>query len=371
MAILTRKTLFEFASGAADIGVFGTGALGTKVLSTDPAVLQGITGSGGSAAPSAAWLAGWLNATVGANKFPPLEEINCMDFVSIYQLAYILQEGIPEYDGNTTYSGSSVVKEPGTFNLYGSLANPNVGNLLSDATKWELFGSLTNLNSSNAFQNIKITKFSGSGTWTVDANNLFTIVRAVGGGGGSAGTNGSGSPGGGSGGYLEFLLTKAQASTSQSITIGAAGAAGSSGPGNGGNGGTTSIGSLASVTGGGGTTVVPTGSSDSQWGAGGAGGAPTVSTGTDIASKAGRQGGMGGHAFSTTGGISIGGYGGGSPLGEGGSQVYAGNAPGSANVGVIGTGWGAGASGPADLSGSNTAGIAGLAGYVIMMEILA
>lgn len=363
MAILTRKTMKVFAAAAADIGQFGSGQLGTKVITTDPAVVM-------NASAGAAWAGGWLLAVLGANKFPPLEEMNGIAFVNTYQLAYLFQEGVAEYDAATTYYQHSVVKKSGTYQLYGSVTNANIGNALTDPTNWLLLGDLSNLNSGNSFKSIKITQFTGSGTWTVDTNNVFSIVKGVAGGGGSAGTTQSGSPGGGSGGYLEFLLTKAQASTSQAITIGAAGAAGSAGPGNGGTGGTTSIGSLASVTGGAGSVVVPTGASDSQWAAGGVGGVPTVTTGTDIGSKPGEQGGSGGHAFTNTGGIGIGGYGGGNPLGEGGSQVFAGNAPGNANSATLGTGFGVGGGGVADLSGASVAGVAGLIGKVTIMEFL-
>jgi len=54
-----------------------------------------------------------------------------------YQGAYALQEGIPEYDASTTYYIGSIVKKTGTFELYGSLTDDNVGQALTDAANWK------------------------------------------------------------------------------------------------------------------------------------------------------------------------------------------------------------------------------------------
>lgn len=161
MAILTRKTQKVFASAASDIGQFGSGAAGTKVITTDPTVVQALS----------AWVNGWLVATLGANKFPALEEMNGVAFVATYQLAYILQEGIPEYDVGTTYSQFGLCKKAGTFDIYGSLATNNVGNALTDNTKWSLLvtlgggGSLTPTVGSNTGVSASVTAAGTSATF--------------------------------------------------------------------------------------------------------------------------------------------------------------------------------------------------------------
>jgi len=108
MSKITRVLQKVFAGSATDIGVFGSGATGDKTLSTDVSTLQGL----------GAWLTGWATATIGAKKFPPLEEMNALHYVETTQLAYLFQEGVPEYNSSTTYYIGSVVKKTGTFELY-------------------------------------------------------------------------------------------------------------------------------------------------------------------------------------------------------------------------------------------------------------
>lgn len=153
MTVLARKTQQVFGSSAANIGQFGSAQVGTKLLSSDPAVLQAL----------AAWAGGWSSATIGASKFPPIEEMNALQFINSYQLAYMFQEGIAEYDAATTYSQFGIVKQTGTFNLYGSLATNNVGNPLSDGAHWELLCNLATIS-------------GGGGTGLLAANNLSDVV---------------------------------------------------------------------------------------------------------------------------------------------------------------------------------------------------
>ncbi len=133
MAKLTRKTLSVFAGSAANNGQFGSAQAGTKVTSTDPATIQGL----------AAWAQGWLDAVEGGQNLPALEEFQGVEFVHSYEIAYLLQEGIPEYDAGTTYFTNSIVKAAGTYEIYGSKIDTNLGNALTDAAAWELLGDLS------------------------------------------------------------------------------------------------------------------------------------------------------------------------------------------------------------------------------------
>ncbi|MBZ5673720.1 MAG: hypothetical protein LAP61_05680 [Acidobacteriia bacterium] len=143
MARLTRKTLKQFAgsAGAVALGVgeFGSAQAGSPAFSTDPTVIQSL----------AAWLGGWTNATLGASKFPCLEDMNAVDFVHSYMLAYQFQEGISEYDSGTTYYVDSIVKVPGTVKLYASLTNANQGNALptppASNANWQYLCDLANI----------------------------------------------------------------------------------------------------------------------------------------------------------------------------------------------------------------------------------
>lgn len=128
MAKITRQTQKIFANAATNNGVIGSGQDGSKVLSNSLATLQGL----------GAWDTGWLDMVLGAKKFPPLEEFQALDYINTYQLSYLFQEGVPEYDSGTTYFTNSWVKKAGTNKLYASIADTNAGNALTDATKWKL-----------------------------------------------------------------------------------------------------------------------------------------------------------------------------------------------------------------------------------------
>lgn len=127
MARITRVAQKIFALAATNNGVFGSGKLGTKVTTDDVAELQSLS----------AYDNGWLDAVISPQTLPPLEEMQSTNYINTYQLSYMFQEGIPEWDTDTTYYQYSIVKQPGTYNLYGSLTNTNQGNLLTDLTNWQ------------------------------------------------------------------------------------------------------------------------------------------------------------------------------------------------------------------------------------------
>lgn len=133
MARLPRKFLKVFARDASNNGVFGSAADNTKILSNDVEVIQS----------KPAWLLGWLPAVIGTRKFPTLEEFQSCNYVNTSQIAYVLQEGIPEWDANTDYFQKSIVKKAGTYELYGSITDSNIGNMLSDTDNWEFLIDLS------------------------------------------------------------------------------------------------------------------------------------------------------------------------------------------------------------------------------------
>lgn len=136
MPKLNRVTQKILGGTASNNGQFGSAQVGTKVTSADIAVIMAL----------AAWPQGWASATVSGLNLPTLEEIQGVDFVVTSQLSYLLERGIPEYDAGTTYFQFAVVMKPATFDVYGSIADDNTGNALSDVTKWKL---LTTLGSPN------------------------------------------------------------------------------------------------------------------------------------------------------------------------------------------------------------------------------
>lgn len=134
MAKLTRVPAKVFAASAAadEIGQFGSAVAGSKLETADVATIQGLS----------AWLDGWSEALVSSNRYPALQEMNGLLKVLSYQGAYALQEGISEYDANTSYYIGSIVKKTGTFELYGSKTDNNVGKALSDGANWKLLVDL-------------------------------------------------------------------------------------------------------------------------------------------------------------------------------------------------------------------------------------
>lgn len=129
MAKITRKTQKIFANNAnaGDISVMGTMKTGSPVHSTDLDVLQNNN-----------YLLGWDSA-LKADKAPYLEEMNAVQYGITRQLAYLYQQGIAEWDSNTTYYTGSYV----TYNnkIYVSKTNDNKGHAISETTYWQEYGT--------------------------------------------------------------------------------------------------------------------------------------------------------------------------------------------------------------------------------------
>lgn len=98
MARIARKTLKQFGvtGPASSFGQFGSKRAGLPQTSQNPTVLQQL----------GAWLTGWQDAVVASNKAAYLEDMNGWCFVHSYMVAYLLQQGIPEWDTDTVYYNS-------------------------------------------------------------------------------------------------------------------------------------------------------------------------------------------------------------------------------------------------------------------------
>lgn len=135
MARIDRKFQKIFAINALNNGQFGSGQDGTKLLTNDIETLQA----------NVAYPLGWLSATIGAKLFPCLEEFQALGYMATYQIAYLFQEGIPEYNSGTTYYQKSLVRKSGTYELYGSITDNNTGNPLTDGANWLFVCNLTSV----------------------------------------------------------------------------------------------------------------------------------------------------------------------------------------------------------------------------------
>ena len=128
MSVLTRQTQKVFASNANvnQLAAFGTMKTGTPQYSSNLATLQ-----------TAEYTQGWSSAILD-DKAPYLEEMNAVQYGLSYQIAYLLQEGVPAYDSETNYSNTSIVKviNNNELEFYHSLQNDNLGNALSNTSYW-------------------------------------------------------------------------------------------------------------------------------------------------------------------------------------------------------------------------------------------
>lgn len=129
MARLTRKNIKVFAGNANNNGVFGSLQANNPTLSNDVEVIQSLN----------AWGQGWNAATETSEELPPLEEIQAVEYVTSYEQAYLMQEGMPEWASTVTYYKGSLIKEvtANGFKIYCSLTNDNLNNVLSDTTNWK------------------------------------------------------------------------------------------------------------------------------------------------------------------------------------------------------------------------------------------
>jgi hypothetical protein len=161
MAQIARKTARIFGSSAlaAPLGIaqFGSKAAGSPTYSTDPAVIQALS----------QWLGGWNPSLVGGAS-PNLEDDNGVNYVHSYQIGYILQQGIAEYDAATTYFTNSFCSYGGI--VYYSTVDNNIGVTPSLAvTVWKPyqvgppnFWGPSDTGGSNNTYAIAVTNFPGN-----------------------------------------------------------------------------------------------------------------------------------------------------------------------------------------------------------------
>jgi hypothetical protein len=126
VAKLTRKLQKIFAGGIVapnNIAEFGSLKAGLAAYSTDPDEIQ-----------TDEWLLGWAGATVN-NNAPALQDMNALAFLITRQLAYLFESGVPEWDATTTYYVGNIVSD-GAGNLYRSVANSNLNNIVTLTDYW-------------------------------------------------------------------------------------------------------------------------------------------------------------------------------------------------------------------------------------------
>lgn len=179
MSVLSRVTqlLFGSTAGGNDVEQFGSLAAGSPNYTSNPATIQALS----------AWLQGWRGAVVGSN-LPAIQDMNAAFLVAFYQLAYIFQEGIAEYDSATNYNQYSLVQSGGI--VYQSVSANNLGNLVSNATFWTRFKQPTQSPTQTIYSTAQ-----GPTTYTPPAGAQWLNIIVVGAGGGGSGSGGAGGTG--------------------------------------------------------------------------------------------------------------------------------------------------------------------------------
>lgn len=127
-----KQEIFAGQAGSRQITAFGTAKNDTPTYTTDMEEIQ-----------NANFLQGWLSAIL-PDKSPWEEDMNALFYAVTTQLAYLLQNGIPEYDSETEYVIGSLVKSvdnQGKITIYKSLMDDNTGNPLTNPTYWSIYST--------------------------------------------------------------------------------------------------------------------------------------------------------------------------------------------------------------------------------------
>ena len=152
---LPRVTSKIFASNAAegDIGQFGSALTGTKVNTDDISVIQGLP----------AYETGWRSAVVSDRNYPTLQEMNGLQKTFSQQIAYILQNGMPEWDAGTTYFTDQFCRVGSMF--YVSLQDNNLGNNPTTTTGfWQVWNP-----AEGTYANTDLSNLSATGQAVIDS----------------------------------------------------------------------------------------------------------------------------------------------------------------------------------------------------------
>lgn len=163
MSKILRKAakIFGSASGFHQMTEFGSLAAGSPVYTTDPDVIQGL----------AQYLSGWYAAVIGNNS-PTIQDMNALCYLYAYQIAYQMQEGISEWDAETTYYVGSLVNVGGI--VYSSVIDDNLNNVVTDIARWKLQCNEGVVAISS--DNYVITRLNREINYTTAASNFSTFL---------------------------------------------------------------------------------------------------------------------------------------------------------------------------------------------------
>lgn len=130
MPNLARKVakIFGINSPNDRMAVVGSLRQGAPQYSKDPNTLQSLSN----------FEDGWPGIAIG-NSSPPLEDMNSVQYIASYQIAYLMQKGVAEWNSETTYYVGSLINFAGS--LLVSLQNDNLNHPVTDSAWWAVYGA--------------------------------------------------------------------------------------------------------------------------------------------------------------------------------------------------------------------------------------
>lgn len=163
MPKITRQNqkIFGDNAGLNQLAQFGSLAAGTPVFSSNPETIQALGN----------YLTGWFGAIIGSNS-PAIEDMNALFYLFAYQLSYLMQTGIPEWDDETTYYIGSLATNS-TGDIFKSKTDDNLNNVLTDLTNWAPLVA-------DASPPVGTIVAYNPGFYTNTANAGFTVVGPAG-----------------------------------------------------------------------------------------------------------------------------------------------------------------------------------------------
>lgn len=129
MARLSRFTQLVFGSNAGTNQMAQYGSL----AASSPERFSGTTITPSIVQALGNYLDGWFSAVIAQNS-PAIEDMNALCYLFAYQLSYLMQAGVPEWDSGTTYFTGDLVQSSGI--LFVSIANTNLNNPVTDDVHW-------------------------------------------------------------------------------------------------------------------------------------------------------------------------------------------------------------------------------------------
>jgi hypothetical protein len=132
MSRLQRYTqkIFGSIAGSSQLAQFGSLAAGTpntySSSTITPTIIQSLSN----------YLTGWFGAVLGSNN-PTIEDMNALCYLFAYQLSYLMQTGIAEWDAGTTYYKGNRVIGPNAL-IYTSLIDTNLNQAVTVISAWAI-----------------------------------------------------------------------------------------------------------------------------------------------------------------------------------------------------------------------------------------